>query len=364
MTTDVKKVPSADRAEAHTDTAHVPPTFAKVAAYAWRFLVIVAAAYAIVYGLIQLRLLVLPVIVALFLATILAPPAYWLTGKGLPHLLATWVVVLGSIAFFVGVFALVAPHVADEAGQLSQDLRAGAEQALEWASEGPLNLSREQVQNFVDQASQRLRENSSTLTQGALAGAIRLVELIAATILMLVITFFFVKDGKQMWAWVTKHFDESRRKDVREIGMRSWATLGAYIRGTALIALVDAVLIGIALIIVGVPLVVPLMLITFIGGFFPVVGAFTAGLVAVLVALASGGFFDALVIGAVITLIQQLEGDLLQPLILGRAVKLHPVVVLLSLTAGGILAGIAGAFLAVPTAAVAATVGNYLRNRS
>ena len=181
---------------------------------------------------------------------------------------------------------------------------------------------------------------------------------------MLVITFFFVKDGKQMWEWVTKHFDDSRRKDVREIGMRSWATLGAYIRGTALIALVDAVLIGIALIIVGVPLVVPLMLITFIGGFFPVVGAFTAGLVAVLVALASGGFFDALIIGAVITLIQQLEGDLLQPLILGRAVKLHPVVVLLSLTAGGILAGVAGAFLAVPTAAVAATIGNYLRNRS
>ena len=363
MTTELRRPRTGDRAAAAADAVRVSPTFARVAAYAWRFVVIVAAAYLVVYGLVQLRLLVLPVIVALFLSTILAPPAYWLTDKGLPHWLSTWIVVIGSLAVFFGSFALIAPQVAGEVGQLSQDLRSGSRQVLEWASEGPLELSREQVQNFVDQASQRLRENSSTFTQGALAGAIRVVELVAATILMLVITFFFVKDGRQMWEWITKHFDDSRRNEALEIGKRSWATLGAYVRGTALIALVDAVLIGIALLVVGVPLVVPLMLITFVGGFFPVIGAFAAGLVAVLIALAAGGLVDALIIAAVITLIQQLEGDLLQPLIVGRAVKLHPVVVLLALTAGGILGGIAGAFLAVPTAAVAATVGNYLNNR-
>jgi predicted PurR-regulated permease PerM len=363
MTTEVKTAEVADPS-ARPDGVRVAPAFARVAAYSWRFVVIVAAAYAIVYGLVQLRLIVLPVIVALFLSTILAPPAYWLTARGLPHLLSTWVIVLGSIAVVVGLFALIAPQVAGEVGQMSRDLKAGSQDVLQWATEGPLNLSEEQIQNFVDQAGRRLQENSSTLTQGALAGAVKVVELIAATILMVVITFFFVKDGKQMWQWTKGHFDDRRRRDAEEIGKRAWTTLGAYIRGTALIALVDAVLIGIALVIVGVPLVVPLMLLTFFGGFFPVVGAFTAGLVAVLIALATGGLADALIIGAVITLIQQLEGDLLQPLIIGKAVRLHPVVVLLSLTAGGILAGVAGAFLSVPIAAVAATVGNYLNNRT
>lgn len=362
MSTDVKAESNAGEPAAQPDGVRVSPAFAKVAAYAWRFVVIAAAAYVIVYGLVQLRLIVLPVIVALLLSTILTPPAHWLTDRGLPHMLSTWVVVIASIAVFIGLFALIAPQVASEVGQMGRDIRSGSEQVLEWASEGPLNLSQEQIENFVDQAGERLRDNSSTLTQGALAGAIRLVELVAATILMLVLTFFFIKDGRQMWDWITKHLAAGHQKDAREIGKRAWATLSAYVRGTALIALVDALLIGIALMVVGVPLVVPLMLLTFIGGFFPVVGAFAAGLVAVLIALATGGLVDALIIAVVITLIQQLEGDLLQPLILGRAVKLHPVVVLLSLTAGAILAGVAGAFLAVPVAAVAASVGNYLKS--
>jgi putative heme transporter len=341
----------------------VSPTFDKVAAYAWRFLVIVGAAGVAVYALIQLRLIVIPVIVALFLSTILAPPAQWLTARRLPHLLSTWIVTLVAIGVFAGAFALIAPQVASEFGRLGQDIRSGSQQLIQWLSEGPLNLTEQEINRFVDQAAERLRENSSTFAQGALAGAIKAVEIVAATILMVVITFFFVKDGKSMWAWITKHFSDSNKRDVDEIGTRAWATLSAYVRGTALIALVDAVLIGSALLLVGVPLVVPLALLTFFGGFFPVVGAFAAGLVAVLVALATGGFTDALIIGVVITAIQQIEGDLLQPLILGRAVKLHPIVVLLSLTAGGVLAGIAGAFLAVPIAAVAATVGNYLANR-
>jgi len=365
MTTEVRAARAGDSVVARADTVRVPPAFAKVAAYAWRFLVIAAAAYVIINGLVRLRLIVLPVIVALFLSTILGPPAYWLSGKGLPHWLSTWVVVLGALAVVAGMFVFVAPQVAGELGQMGRDIRAGSEELIQWASKGPLNLSEEQVRNFVDQAGRRLRESSSTLTQGALvSGAIRVIEIVAATILMIVITFFFVKDGKQMWQWALKHFNDRHREDVREMGTRAWTTLGAFIRGTALIALVDAVLIGIALILVGVPLVVPLMLLTFIGGFFPVIGAFVAGIVAVLIALASGGFGDALIIAIVITAIQQLEGDLLQPLILGRVMKLHAVVVLLSLTAGGILAGVAGAFLAVPTAAVGATIGNYLRNRS
>jgi putative heme transporter len=353
-----------ETAVARSEGVAVSPTFAKIAAYAWRFLVIAVAAYFIVNGLVRLRLIVLPVVIALFLSTLLAPPAYWLTERGLPHWLSTWLVVIASIGLLIGAFVFVAPQVAGELDQMGQDIRGGSEQLIRWASEGPLNLSEDQVRNFVDQAGQRLRDSSSTIAHGALAGAIKVIELIAATLLMLVITFFFVKDGRQMWDWVLKHFNERHREDLRAVGKRGWTTLGAYIRGTALIALIDAVLIGIALILVGVPLAAPLILLTFIGGFFPVIGAFVAGLVAVLVALSTGGFIDALIIAVVITLIQQLEGDLLQPLIMGRVLKLHPVVVLLALTAGGILAGVAGAFLAVPTTAVAATVGNYYRTRS
>jgi predicted PurR-regulated permease PerM len=342
----------------------VSPAFDRVAAYSWRFLVIVAAVAVGVYALVQLRLIVIPVIVALFVSTILAPPAHWLSGRGVPHLLSTWIVMLAAIGIFAGAVALIAPQVASEVGQMGEDVRRGSEQAIAWLTEGPLNLTEQQIDRFVEQAAQRIRDNSSTLAQGALAGAVRAIEIVAATILMIVITFFFVKDGRQMWAWITKHFSESHRRDVNECGARAWTTLSAYVRGTALIALVDALLIGIALVLVGVPLVLPLALLTFFGGFFPVVGAFVAGLVAVLVALATSGVVDALIIGIVITAIQQIEGDVLQPMILGRAVKLHPIVVLLSLTAGGILAGVAGAFLAVPIAAVAATVGNYLVNRT
>jgi putative heme transporter len=338
----------------------VPPALDKLTAYSWRFLVIVAAVYVTVLALARLRLLVIPVIVALLLTTLLAPPVTWLRGKGVPKLAATWLVIMISIGLLGGLFAFIAPQVVDQFSHLGRDLKAGSEQALEWLAEGPLGISEREVHNFIDQAAQRLRENSGTLTQGALMGAVKAVEVIAATILVIVVTFFFVKDGPEMWSWLVGRLP-ARSTDVEEIGQRSWTTLGAYIRGTALIALTDAVLIGLALWIVGVPLVLPLALLTFFGAFFPVVGAFVAGLVAVLVALAAGGFGDALIIGIVITAIQQLEGDLLQPLIIGRAVRLHPIVVLLSLTAGGILAGVAGAFLAVPIAAVASTVGNYLR---
>jgi len=342
----------------------IPPSFDRLTAYSWRFLVIIAAAAVLVWVLVQLRLIVLPVIVALFIATLLAPPAQWLRERGWPNLLATWLVILAALAMVGGAFAFIAPRIVGQVGDLTQDLRAGSERAIQWLTEGPLGISEGQIQRFIDGASERLRENSSTLTQGALAGAIKAVELVAATILTVVVTFFFVKDGPEMWRWIVERLPPGRHRDINEIGRRAWMTLGAYIRGTALIALIDAVLIGLALWIVGVPLVAPLALLTFFGGFFPVVGAFAAGLVAVLVALASGGLLDALIIGIVITAIQQIEGDLLQPIIIGRAVKLHPLVVLLALTAGGIVAGLAGAFLAVPVAAVASTVGNYLRTHT
>jgi predicted PurR-regulated permease PerM len=173
--------------------------------------------------------------------------------------------------------------------------------------------------------------------------------------------FFLVHDGRRMWAWAVGLFPAGRRADVEAIGVRVWAALSAYVRGVAMVAVVDAVLIGLALLVIGVPLVVPLMVITFLGAFVPLVGALVAGAVAALVALVIEGVIAAVLVTVAIVVIQQLEGDLLYPLVVGRAIALHPVAILLALTAGTVVAGIIGALLAVPVAAAVWTAADHLR---
>ncbi len=181
-------------------------------------------------------------------------------------------------------------------------------------------------------------------------------------ILTVIVLFFFVKDGEQIAGWLLHLVPRERRETVRRGAGRGWGTLTAYMRGIVVVATADAVSVGLGLLLIGVPLVLPLMLLTFFGAFIPIVGAFAAGLVAVLVALVSGGLTDALLVLAMFIAVQQLEGNFLQPLVMGRAVHLHPLVVLLALTAGATVAGIAGAFLAVPLAAVVAAIGNEFRS--
>jgi predicted PurR-regulated permease PerM len=344
--------------------AGVPRALERSAAIAWRFVVLIAAAWFVVVALVRLRVVVLPVIIALLLSTLLAPLASWLAERGWPKLLATWTVVVGFLVLLTGIVVLLAPQVGSEMSTLGRDVREGSERVLEWLAEGPLELSQQEVNRYVDQAAEQLRANSSTITSGVLAGAVAVGEIVAGLLLTLVLVFFFVKDGKAMVEWTTSRLRPDQRHHARALSQRAWRALGSYVRGTALIAFVDAVLIGIALIVIGVPLVAPLMLLTFLGGFFPLVGAVLAGAVAALVALVSGGVLDALLVAGAVTIIQQVEGDVLQPVVLGRAVRLHPVVVLLSLTAGAVLGGVAGAFLAVPVTAVATAVGGYVREQS
>jgi predicted PurR-regulated permease PerM len=339
----------------------VPYFLAQATALAWRFLVVALAAAALIYALVVLRLIVIPAIIAILLATLLYPPAAWLKNKGWPKLLATWVVMLLAIGFVTGIVFLIAPQVSEQVGEMGEDLQAGSEDVLTWLAEGPLEISRQEVNGYVDRISQNIRENAGTITSGVVAGAVKVVEIVTAILLTIVLTFFFIKDGERMWDWFSGKFSGQTREHMKEIGRISWRTLGAYVRGTAVVATVDAVLIGGALFILGVPLALPLTLITFFGAFFPLVGAAVAGIIATLVALAGNGVVDALIVGGWVIIVQQVEGDVLQPVVMGRAVRLHPVVVLLSLTAGALLGGIAGAFLAVPTAAVASAVGNYLR---
>jgi putative heme transporter len=335
--------------------------FALAARAAWRFVGIALALTLLGFVAVHLRLVFIPVIVALFVTTVLAVPTAWLRKRGWPSLLAVVTVFVGSLVLLAALMALIVPQVADQVGAIGRALRQGSDQVLRFLAQGPLQLSQADIQKIIDQAANSLRSNSSSITTGLLSGAVAVAETVAGTILVLVLTFFFLKDGERMFEWVVSQFRGPWEAHAREIGGRAWASMGGYIRGVAIIAVVDAVLIGLALLLIRVPLVIPLMVLTFFGAFFPLVGATVAGIVAALVALVTKGVFEAVLVVAAIVFIQQLEGHVLQPVVVGRAVRLHPVVILLSLTAGAIVAGIAGAFLAVPLAAVTTSVASYIR---
>lgn len=331
------------------------------AGYSWRVLVVGLAAYVVVQILIKLRLVVLPVIAALFVTALLGPLAQRLKDRGWHPLLATWAVMLTTVALFVGLVAVVTPSVADELDELGARLQEAFDRVVGYLVSSPLNLTKAEIDNYIDQGIEQLQQNRDRITSGLLLGAAKAVEFVAGFFLTIVLVFFFVKDGARMCEWFESQFPERNRRHVRAIGRRAWDSIGGYLRGIAITATVDAILIGIVLLAVGVPLVIPLAMLTFLGAFFPLVGAVVAGAIAALVALVTEGVGDAAIVAAATLVIQQVEGDVLQPVVMGRAVRLHPVVILLSLTAGAIVGGVVGAFLAVPVAAVAATVGNYVR---
>jgi predicted PurR-regulated permease PerM len=322
-----------------------------------------AAGYVALYLIVKLRVVVLPIIAALFITAVLYPLVDRLRRRGWKPLLAAWLVLLGFMIVVGAIGTAVGYPTSREIEDVGESVKEGTEQVLQWAAEGPLDLSEDDIQRYIDEASARLRENQGQIVSGVVAGAVVLGEAIAGIILTLVLTFFFLKDGPLIASWLESLVPRRNRDHGRELARRAWSTIGAYLRGTAIVASVDAILIGILLLVLGVPLVVPLALLTFIGGFFPLIGATLAGIVAALVALVTKGGVQALIVGAGILVIQQVEGDVLQPVIMGRAVRLHPVAILLALTAGGVIAGIVGAFLAVPIAAIASTAGNYLRSQ-
>ncbi len=326
--------------------------------------VLTAAGLAIAgYVVIQLWLVVIPLLLALLLATLLVAPADFLRRRGVPSAGAALLVMLAALALLVGVLVSVVPAIVAEFDDVERSAREGLDEALRWLSQGPLDISREQVTRAVDRALEGAA-GAGNITGSVLSGAALVIELIAGLLLTLVILFFFVHDGRRIWSWAVELLPLAHRFDADAIGRRMWATACGYVRGVAIIAFVDATLIAIALVVIGVPLVLPLAVLTFLGAFVPLAGAVLAGTVAALVALVTEGALAAILVVVVITAIQQLEGDLLYPVVVGRSIALHPVAILLALTAGTVLAGLAGALLAVPVAAMAWDALDYLRSRS
>jgi putative heme transporter len=337
--------------------------FDRVAAIAWRLLVVAGAAVVILFLLRELQVLVLAVLISLALASLLTPIAEAMVRRGIPRLATAWILVLGSLGTLVGIIVLLVPPVADQFRDLGPTLEEARDQIEEWLIDGPLDLSEGDLERYTEQAIDVVRDRQDQIAGGVVSGAILLVEVVVAFLLTLVLVFFLIKDGHRITAWGLRHLREEHHELARALGDRVYWAGGGYIRGTAIVALVDAIGIAIGLTIIGVPLVLPLAVLTFFGGFFPLVGATVAGMLAVLVALVTGGVTDALLALGVVLIVQQTESNLLEPLVLSRAVRIHPIGVLLVLTAGGLLGGLVGAFLAVPAAAIGVAIANELRER-
>jgi putative heme transporter len=344
------------------ELARVPSWLASSAAWAWRLLVLLAASSVVLWLLIRLYLVSLPIIIALILATLCVPLARALEARGVHRTASAAIVVIGGLIAFGGVIAALTPAFIAQVQELRPTVVDAVDQVFDFLETG-LGWDREEVMGFLEQGVEAAQERGGELAGQVAAGAAVAVQGIAALTLAIVLLFFFVKDGEQIVAWILSRTPPAYEDTMRAVGRRAWTALAGFVRGTAAVALIDAIGIGVGLAIVGVPLVLPIAVLVFFGGFIPVIGAFLTGLLAVLVALAAGGFQQALVVLAIVVAVQQLESNVLQPVIMRRAVSLHPVVILAALTAGAALTGVVGAFLAVPIAAVASAVGNELRLR-
>jgi predicted PurR-regulated permease PerM len=339
----------------------VPPGLVLAAAITWRVLLLAFAAIAVGYVAGKLLLVVVPVIVALLLSTLLVPLAHRLRDRGMHERAASLLVVVAGIALIAVLLTLIVPPFVSELSELGSNVEKGSRKAGQVLR--PLGVSQAEVDKAIDDGVKSLKGGGGKkLAGGAVTGALAALNVLAAVLLTLVLTFFFVKDGRRMWSWIVGLFGPRRRAGAEELGERVWHVLTGYVQGVALVAAIDATLIGVTLVIVGVPLAMPLTVLTFLAAFFPVIGAVTVGAAAVLVALVAKGAVAAIIVAVVILVVQQLDGNVLQPVLVGRKLELHPVVVLLALTAGGVIAGLVGAFIAVPLAAVAGAVIDFARS--
>ncbi|MFZ3416698.1 AI-2E family transporter [Arthrobacter sp. 3Tela_A] len=303
-----------------------------------------------VYGLTRVTLVVIPLLLALILAAAIAPFVNWLRRKGWPGALATGTSFLLLLAVFGGLITGIVFAVRSEWSTLVDQAVAGFDKLYSMVQDGPFAVDDSAVSGARDAVLDFA--TSSTVGNGAIAGISAAGSFVTGFALMAVVLFFFLKDGDKIWAFILRWFRGERRDKMALAGARTMEVLGGYVRGTAIVAAVDAICIGAALFILGVPLALPLSVIVFVGSFIPLVGATAAGVLAALIALVANGPVVALVVVIVIIAVNQLEGNFLQPVVMGRTLSIHALVILLALTAGTILAGIIGAILSVPIAAV------------
>ena len=343
--------------------AVIDDAFAGMQRWGLRLVVIAASVFVLGWVVGELWVIIFPVIVALIVSTILVPGVTWLRDRKWPSGLASAVVVVGFIAAVVGIIAALTPQVAGQAPELADSAARGLQKVRDWLTGGPLGLSEGQITRAIEAVQEKLRNSATAISSGLFSTIGAATSAVINLVLILMLTFFFVKDGHKFLPWMKTLGGRRAGEHTAEVMGRAWDTLGGFIRTQSLVALIDAIIIGVALAILGVPLAVPLAVVTFFGGYIPIIGAFISGALAVLVTLVTNGGTDALIALGVVVAVQQLEGNVLSPYLQGKNLNLHAAVVLLAVTAGGTLFGITGAFLAVPVAATTAEVLRYVNER-
>jgi predicted PurR-regulated permease PerM len=335
------------------DVTDLVPTGLRVgAALAWRFIVVIAALYAIAWLAGYFSQVLVPIAIALLLSALMAPGVDRLSRMGVPRSASTAIVMVTGIAVVGGLITFVVITFNNGLPQLQRQVSDSLDQIKKWLITGPLHLRDAQIKHLIDNAIGAIQHNQAAITEGAITTATTIGEILTGLLLTVFVLIFFLYDGAGIWRFVTLGVPRRVRRQVDVAGRRGFAALVSYVRATAVVALVDAVGIGVGIAVIGVPLVIPLSALVFLSAFVPIIGAVVAGTVAVLIALVANGFIAALIVLAVVIGVMQLESHVLQPWLLGRAVRLHPLAVVLAIGAGLIAAGIAGALLAVPLLAV------------
>ncbi len=342
----------------------VTPGMRIAAAWSWRLIVVVAAVGLIFYGIRYLSEITIPIVIALLLSALLTPARRFLVRHGWKNTPAAVVVFVAGLLVVAGIVTLVIEQFVKGSADLANRVSDGVTKVQDWLVTGPFHVSQTQINSTADAAKKAVVDNKDVLTSGALTTASTVGKVVTGLVLVLFILFFFLRDGAKIWSWLVGLAPARARQPILGAGDRAWVTLTGYVHATVLVAFVDAVGIGLGLVILGVPLAVPLTAFVFLSSFIPIVGALVSGIVAVLVALVTVGVVKAAIVLAVVILVQQLESHVLQPVLMGRAVHLHPLAVALSIASGVIIGGIVGGLLAVPIAACVNAAGKYLAGRS
>lgn len=330
----------------------MPRSLRVTAAVGWRLLVVAAALWVIGQVVAYLSQIVVPVAIALLLAALLAPTVHRLVSWRMPRAFATLLVVVGALAVLGLLLTFVVQTIAGGVPALAGNLATSVDKIITWLTDGPLHLSPQQLTGIQDQVVHTLQVNQASITQGVVTTAATVGEVLTEFLLVVFTLIFFLYGGETIWSFLVRGVPSHVRSRVDVAGRRGLAALVHYVRATAVVAAVDAVGIGIGLAILRVPLAMPLAMLVFLGAFVPIIGAVATGGVSVLVALVAQGPVAALIVLGIITGVMQLESHVLQPLLLGRAVRLHPLAVVLAIAVGLVVGGIAGALLAVPLLAV------------
>lgn len=350
------------------DRQFVPVGVQIAGAWSWRILVISGVIALLVFLVIQLRLVVVPLLVAVLLAALLVPFVKWLQRLGMPKWLGVTIAEVGIIGLVTGLIYLIVTQILRGFPELSERSVTFFNDFKDFLLASPLHLTDEQLASYFDQAWKALQADSGVLVSGVLHAGSSFGHFLAGILLTLFATLFLLIDGGKIWAWVVRLFPHRARVAVNGAGRAGWVTLSDFVRVQIFVAFIDAVGIGLGawilgLIYGGFPLVIPIAIAVFLGSFIPVVGAVLTGAIAVFVALVYLGPWPALIMLGIVLLVQQIEGHVLQPLIMGNAVKVHPLAVVLAVAAGGFLAGISGALFAVPLVATLNAMFLYIARK-